>query len=82
MTLDELLCIGKEHDCDGKEYKMQAHAKRKWDILNDELYGHHISFVAVFDSWLTRLKDPEAINFFKESPYQTGEKTDVSILPR
>lgn len=70
MSLEDLLGINKPHDCDGKEYKMQSHTKRKWDILNDEKYGHHISFVAVFDEWLERLQNPEAIEFYKNSPYQ------------
>jgi len=70
MTFEDFIAIDKPHDCDGKEYKMQSHARRKWDVLNDELYGHHISFVAIFEDWLDRLENPEAIEFYRDSPYQ------------
>jgi len=70
MTLEEVLAIDKPNDCDGPEYKAQAHAKRVWDIKNDELHGHHISFVVVFQDWLERLKTDEAKNFFANSPHQ------------
>lgn len=70
MTIDELLCIGKENDCDGHCYKNQAHSMRIWDKKNEELHGKHLSFVVVYDEWLTRLTDPDAIKLFKESPHQ------------
>ncbi len=77
MDLEDVLKIkkGTELDCDGScrgaKYKGTAnHARRPWDILNDELHGHHLSFVQVFDEWLERLTDPEAIDFYKNSPYQ------------
>lgn len=70
MSLEEVLAINKPHDCDGKEYKMQAHTKRIWDIKNDALHGNHISFVVVFEDWLTRLQTKEAKDFFFNSPHQ------------
>ena len=69
-TLEEVLGIGKPNDCEGKEYKMQAHPMRPWDKLNQELYGKHISFVQVFEDWLDRLETKEAKEFFANSPYQ------------
>lgn len=75
MDLEELLAIKKPHDCDGScrgpKYVGKApHAKRKWDLMNEELHGTHLSFVAVFDDWIDRLKDPEAIELYKNSPHQ------------
>jgi glycosyltransferase involved in cell wall biosynthesis len=70
MSLEDLLGINRPNDCDGAEYKMQAHAKRIWDIKNDELHGHHISFVTVFGDWIDRLKTEEAKDFFVNSLYQ------------
>lgn len=70
MSLEDLLAIDKPYDCEGLEYKNQKHTKRIWDTKNDELHGHHISFVTVFDDWLTRLKDPYAKQFFENSPHQ------------
>ena len=77
MILEDLLKIDAENDCDGScrgtKYKGIAnHAKRIWDIKNDELHGNHQSFVTVFEEWLTRLQDPEAIEYYKNSPYQQG----------
>lgn len=69
-TLEEVLAIGKEPDCEGKEYKNQKHAKRLWDIKNDELHGKHLSFVVIFDDWLTRLKTPWAKEFYANSLHQ------------
>jgi hypothetical protein len=69
-TLEEVLAIDKPKDCPGTEYKMQAHAMRMWDTLNDQLHGHHISFVVVFDKWMESLKDKRAIEFFANSPHQ------------
>lgn len=75
MTLDEMLGLNRPHDCDGscrgEKYKGTAsHTRRIWDIKNDELHGKHLSFVQVFDDWLTRLTDGEAISLYKNSPYQ------------
>lgn len=75
MTIEELLCIGKDNDCDGscrgrKYVGVSNHAKRIWDKKNEELYGKHQSFVVVFEDWLDRLQDPEAIEFYKNSPHQ------------
>ena len=70
FTLEEVLALDKPNDCDGTEYKMQAHAKRPWDILNDKKFGHHISFVQVFEGWTERLRTKEAQDFFANSPYQ------------
>lgn len=70
MTLDQLLGIGKKHDCDGHCHKGNTHAMRTWDILNEKLHGIHKSFVIVFEDWLSRLERPEAIKFFKNSPHQ------------
>lgn len=69
-TLDEVLGVGKPHDCDGRCYKNQTHAMRPWDRLNDEMWGRHISFVVIYTEWLKRLNNPEAINFLKNSPHQ------------
>lgn len=41
-----------------------------WDKKNDEKFGHHISGIVVFEDWLDRLTEPEAIQRFKESKYQ------------
>lgn len=75
ISLEELLCIGKEPDCDGScrgaKYTGRAnHARRVWDSKNDKLHGNHLSFVQVFEEWLERLTEPEAIEFYKNSPYQ------------
>jgi len=69
-TLEELLGIGQEPDCDGHCYKNQKHKMRKWDILNDKLHGKHLSFVTVFEDWLERLQTDRARTFIKNSPYQ------------
>lgn len=69
-TLEEVLGIGMPIDCEGKEYKMQAHAMRPWDKLNDKKFGKHISFVQVFEDWTERLQTKEAKEFFENSPYQ------------
>jgi glycosyltransferase involved in cell wall biosynthesis len=69
-TLEEVLAIGKPIDCDGSEYKGQKHARRIWDTMNDKLWGHHISFVVVYENWLNDLKRPIAKDFFANSPYQ------------
>jgi glycosyltransferase involved in cell wall biosynthesis len=70
MSLEELLGIGKEFDCDGHCYKGQKHAMRIWDKMNDSLHGHHLSFVVVYDDWLGRLRTDAAKNFFSQSPHQ------------
>lgn len=70
ITFEEFLAYKKPYDCNGKEYKMQAHARRIWDIKNDELHGNHISFVVVFEEWLERLQTEEAKDFYKNSSYQ------------
>jgi glycosyltransferase involved in cell wall biosynthesis len=70
IGFEKLLGINQPIDCDGPEYKGQKHAKRMWDIKNDELHGHHISFVAVFEDWLERLQTDRAREFFKNSLYQ------------
>ena len=74
-NLDDLLKIEAPHDCDGscrgRKYQgVSNHARRVWDIKNDEVHGKHLSFVQIFDKWLEALTDPEAIEFFKNSPYQ------------
>lgn len=48
-SMEEILGVGKEPNCDGKEYKMQAHFMYPWDVRNEELYKKHISFVRQFD---------------------------------
>lgn len=75
MTLDQVLGLNMPHDCDGgcrgEKYRgVSDHTKRIWDLKNEELHGKHLSFVQVFDDWLDRLTDPEAIDFFKNSPHQ------------
>lgn len=72
-TLDEVLGLveGDEWpECDGHCYKNQAHRMRIWDKMNEEMLGKHLSFVVVFDDWLERLTDPEAIQLFENSPHQ------------
>ena len=69
-TLEEVLGIGLQPNCEGKEYKMQAHAMRPWDYLNDKMHGKHISFVQVFEDWLDRLETKEARDFYLNSPHQ------------
>lgn len=70
MSLEELLGIVGEPDCDGHCYKNQKHKMRKWDIMNEKLHGRHISFVTVFEDWLERLKSQRARDFIKNSPHQ------------
>lgn len=41
-----------------------------WDKKNDEKFGSHLSGMIVFEDWLERLTDPEAIERFKTSKYQ------------
>ena len=77
MTIDELLKVDAIHDCDGscrgkKFVGVSNHARRPWDIKNDELHGNHLSFVVVFNEWLSRLTEPEAIEFYKNSPHQNS----------
>lgn len=72
---DDLMKTKAEFDCDGscrgaKYVGRSNHARRIWDIKNDELHGNHMSFVQVFDEWLTRLTDKSAIEFYKNSPNQ------------
>lgn len=73
-NLDDLLKVKSEHDCNGscrgKKAGGSSHAKRIWDIKNEEMHGKHLSFVVVFDEWLERLTEPEAIEFYKNSPHQ------------
>lgn len=69
-SFEELLGIDQPIDCEGLEYKGQKHARRLWDIKNDELHGKHISFVSIFDDWLNRLQTDRAKEFIKNSPYQ------------
>lgn len=70
-TLEEVLAIDKEHDCDGHCHKNQKHAMRIWDTKNEELVGKHISFVVVFEDWLTRLHTDRAKRFIASSPHQS-----------
>jgi hypothetical protein len=75
MDLDTLLGLNQPHDCNGscrgpKYIGNSAHTRRIWDKKNDELHGSHLSFVQVFEDWLERLTDPEALELFKSSPYQ------------
>jgi glycosyltransferase involved in cell wall biosynthesis len=75
MTLEEMLALNKTNDCDGScrgaSYAgVSNHARRVWDIKNDALHGNHHSFVVVFDDWLTRLTNPLALEYFKNSPFQ------------
>lgn len=75
MQFEDVLAIGKPHDCDGKcrgeKYIGTAnHARRIWDIKNDELHGHHLSFVQVYDDWLERLRTDVARDFIRNSPHQ------------
>lgn len=41
-----------------------------WDKMNDEKFGHHSSGIIIFEDWLTRLTDPEALSIYKNSKYQ------------
>ena len=41
-----------------------------WDKMNDKKFGHHLSGMIIFEDWLERLTDPEALKIFKESKYQ------------
>jgi hypothetical protein len=41
-----------------------------WDKKNDEKFGNHLSGIIVFEDWLERLTDPEAIELYKTSKYQ------------
>jgi len=75
MTIEELLKIGAENDCDGscrgrKYVGVSNHAKRIWDQMNEDLYGKHLSFVVVFEDWLERLQTPDAIQYYTNSPHQ------------
>lgn len=75
MSLDELLGLKGEPDCDGscrgqKYIGISKHVKRIWDKKNDAMWGSHLSFVQVFDDWTTRLTNPEAKAFFENSPNQ------------
>lgn len=70
MSLEDVLALNKEPDCDGFEYKGNKHAMRIWDTLNEKLHGKHISFVVVFDDWLNRLKTDTAKQFYTNSSYQ------------
>lgn len=75
MSLEEVLGLTTEPDCDGEcrgaKYKGRSHhVRRVWDKMNDDLHGRHLSFVQVFEDWLDRLVDPDAIEFFKNSPHQ------------
>lgn len=49
-SFEDVIGVGKDNDCDGKEYKMQAHVMRPWDIKNQEIYGRHLSFVRMFET--------------------------------
>lgn len=50
MEFEELLALGKPNDCTKctKRRHPDPHAMRLWDIKNDELYGHHRSYVTEF----------------------------------
>jgi glycosyltransferase involved in cell wall biosynthesis len=41
-----------------------------WDKMNDKKFGHHSSGIIIFEDWLTRLTDPEALEIYKTSKYQ------------
>lgn len=43
---------------------------KPWDIGNDKVFGKHLSSMVVFEDWLERLTDPEALEIFKNSQYQ------------
>lgn len=58
-----------EEKCKKRDCKSE-HSLRLWDLRNEELHKNHLSFVAVFDEWLERLTNPEAVEFYKNSPYQ------------
>lgn len=69
-NFDEIMGFNKQDNlCNKKECK-HPHVLRIWDKKNEELHNNHLSFVAVFDEWLNRLTDPEAIEIYKNSPYQ------------
>jgi hypothetical protein len=41
-----------------------------WDKKNDEKFGSHLSGMIVFEDWLDRLTDPEALEYYKNSKFQ------------
>jgi hypothetical protein len=41
-----------------------------WDKKNDEKFGNHLSGIIVFEDWLERLTEPEALERYKNSKYQ------------
>lgn len=43
---------------------------KPWDTRNDKLHGKHLSAMVIFEDWLDRLKDPEAIEIYQNSEYQ------------
>lgn len=57
VGFEELLCLNKENDCTKciKRGHSEPHAMRKWDTLNEELYGYHRSYVHEFK--LTKRED-------------------------
>lgn len=68
-SFDEIMGFTEEPSCELEKCKSK-HSLRVWDKRNEELHGNHLSFVAVFDEWLSKLTDPDAIDLYKNSPYQ------------
>lgn len=72
-TFEEL--VYHQGTCDGVKCRRShkppvPHPMSIWDVKNEEKYGKHLSAIAIFEDWLTRLKNPEALEIFKNSPYQ------------
>lgn len=44
-----------------------------WDSWNDKVHGWHKSYIVKFEDWTERLKDPRAIEYYKNSKFQMEE---------
>lgn len=70
--------------CDGVKCKRgrkppMPHPMSIWDVKNEERFGRHLSAMVIFESWMSKLTNPEARKIYSESPYQKEETPHFNL---
>jgi glycosyltransferase involved in cell wall biosynthesis len=70
--------------CSGEKCKRSrkaavSHPMSIWDVKNEEKFSRHLSALAIFEDWTTRLTNPEALDIFNKSEYQKEPTPQYNI---
>ncbi len=81
FSFDQL--IYHKGECDGTKCQRSQkppvpHPMSIWDVRNEEKFGRHLSAIVIFENWLDKLRNPEALKIYKESIYQQDGKSLLS----